>query len=162
MKRYSHNNVLKIFPDIDHGLLKSWATLGLITPDLKSKGIGIFKKYSTNNLIEIGVARELFAYGVKQAVIEPLIQSLREHLVESQDYDLIIICRRQYVPAAGKTFAQVTEILKGKKSHFKYESDYMLFNETQVGLHTGSVAPLSTSAIVISVADIWEYIMRHL
>jgi len=162
MNRYSHNQVLKIFPDIDPGLLKTWATLGLITPDLKSKGLGIFKKYSTNNLIEIGAARELSAFGVKQAVIEPIIQSLREHLVESQDYDLVIVCRRQYMPAHGKATGLVTEILKGKKSHFRYESDYMLFNETQAGLNTGTVAPLSTSALIISVADIWEYIMRHL
>ena len=30
MERYSHSNVLKIFPDIDPALLKSWRTLGLI------------------------------------------------------------------------------------------------------------------------------------
>ena len=162
MQRYSHNKVLSIFPDIDSDLLKSWATLGLITPDLKSKGIGIFKKYSTNNLIEIGVARELLAFGVKQIIVEPIIQSLREHLVQSQDYDLVIVCRRQYVSAPGREAGQVTEILKGKKSDFKYESDYLLFNETQVGLKPGTVAPLSTSALVICVADIWEYIMRRL
>ena len=55
MNRYSHSKVLKIFLDIDPSLLKSWLTLGLIAPDLKSKSIGIFKKYSTDNLIEIGV-----------------------------------------------------------------------------------------------------------
>ena len=162
MQRYSHKKVLNIFPDIDPDLLKSWVTLGLITPDLKSKGIGIFKKYSTINLIEIGVARELTAFGLKQVIIEPIIQSLREHLRQVQDYDLILICRRQYVPAAGKEMRPVTEIIKGKKSHFKYESDYLLFNETHTSLNPGAVVPLSTSALVICVADIWEYIMRRL
>ena len=53
MQNYSHNKVLKLFPDIDPILLKSWGTMGLITPDLKSKGIGIFKKYSTSNLTKL-------------------------------------------------------------------------------------------------------------
>jgi hypothetical protein len=124
MQRYSHSKVLRVFPDIDPSLLKSWLTLGLIAPDLKSKGIGIFKKYSTDNLIEIGVARELFAFGVKQAMAEPIIQSLREHLRQSQDFDLLIICRRQYVPIESKDLGLVTEIITGKKSQFKHESAY--------------------------------------
>ncbi len=159
MQRYAHNKVLKLFPDIDPILLKSWVTLGLITPDLKSKGIGIFKKYSTNNLMEIGVARELFAFGVRQTIVEPILQSLREHLVHSQDFDLIIVCRRQYVPAEGKEMSLVTEIIKGKKSRFGCEADFMLFNQSQGGLGGGARTP---SALVISVADIWEYIMNRL
>lgn len=159
MKRYSHSKVLKIFPDIDPSLLKSWLTLGLIAPDLKSKGIGIFKKYTTDNLIEIGVARELFAYGVKQSMAEPIIQSLREHLRQSQDFDLLIICRRQYVPTDNRDMGLVTEIIKAKKTRFKHESAYMLFNQAQ-----GNAAGrgVTSSALVISVADIWDYIMNRL
>lgn len=159
MQRYSHSEVLKLFPDIDPAMLKSWATLGLIMPDLKSKGLGIFKKYSTNNLIEIGVARELFAYGLKQAIVEPIIQSLREHLVKEQDFDLVIVCRRQYVSTDGRNLQLVSEIIKGKKSRFQYESGYMLFSQARQGAAT---AALGTSAIVISVADIWDYIMNRL
>ena len=159
MQRYSHSKVLRVFPDIDPSLLKSWLTLGLIAPDLKSKGIGIFKKYSTDNLIEIGVARELFAFGVKQAMAEPIIQSLREHLRQSQDFDLLIICRRQYVPIESKDMGLVTEIITGKKSQFKHESVYMLFNQFQGNSAGGT---LTSSALIISVADIWDYIMSRL
>ena len=159
MQRYSHSKVLRVFPDIDPSLLKSWLTLGLIAPDLKSKGIGIFKKYTTDNLIEIGVARELFAFGVKQAMAEPIIQSLREHLRQSQDFDLLIICRRQYMPTESKGLGLVTEIIKGKKSRFKHESAYMLFSQSQ-GNPAGSA--MTSSALVISVADIWDYIMNRL
>ena len=159
MKRYSHSKVLKIFPDIDPSLLKSWLTLGLIAPDLKSKGIGIFKKYTTDNLIEIGVARELFAYGVKQAMAEPIIQSLREHLRQSQDFDLLIICRRQYVPTDNRDLGLVTEIIKGKKTRFQHQSAYMLFNQSQ---GNRAVSGLTSSALIISVADIWDYIMNRL
>jgi hypothetical protein len=159
MKQYSHSKVLKIFPDIDPSLLKSWLTLGLIAPDLKSKGVGIFKKYTTDNLIEIGVARELFAYGVKQSMAEPIIQSLREHLRLSQDFDLLIICRRQYVPTDSQNLGLVTEIIKGKKSRFKHESAYMLFDQSQGSRAGGAV---TSSALIISVADIWDYIMNRL
>jgi len=159
MQRYSHSKVLRVFPDIDPSLLKSWLTLGLIAPDLKSKGIGIFKKYTTDNLIEIGVARELFAFGVKQAMAEPIIQSLREHLRQSQDFDLLIICRRQYVPIESKDLGLVTEIITGKKSQFKHESAYMLFNQSQGNSAGGT---LTSSALIISVADIWDYIMNRL
>jgi hypothetical protein len=159
MKRYSHSKVLKIFPDIDPALLKSWLTLGLIAPDLKSKGVGIFKKYTTDNLIEIGVARELFAFGVKQAMAEPIIQSLREHLRQAQDFDLLIICRRQYVSTEKMEMALVTEIIKAKKTRFKHESAYMLFNQSQGNSAGGG---LTSSALVISVADIWDYIMNRL
>ena len=159
MERYSHSTVLKIFPDIEPALLKSWLTLGLIAPDLKSKGIGIFKKYTTDNLIEIGVARELFAFGVKQAMAEPIIQSLREHLRQSQDFDLLIICRRQYVPTENKDMGLVTEIIKAKKTRFKHESAYMLFNQSQGNTAGGA---LTTSALIISVADIWDCIMNCL
>ena len=159
MQRYSHSKVLRVFPDIDPSLLKSWLTLGLIAPDLKSKGIGIFKKYTTNNLIEIGVARELFAFGVKQAMAEPIIQSLREHLKQSQDFDLLIIYRRQYVPIEGKDLGLVTEIITGKKSQFKHESAYMLFNQSKGSSAWGT---LTSSALIISVADIWDYIMNRL
>ena len=159
MKRYSHSKVLKIFPDIDPALLKSWLTLGLIAPDLKSKGTGIFKKYTTDNLLEIGVARELFAYGVKQRMAEPIIQSLREHLRQSKDFDLLIICRRQYVPTDNQNMGLVTEIIKGQKSRFKHESAYMLFSQSQ-GNSTGGA--LTSSALIISVADIWDYVMNRL
>ena len=159
MQRYSHSKVLRVFPDIDPSLLKSWLTLGLIAPDLKSKGIGIFKKYTTNNLIEIGVARELFAFGVKQAMAEPIIQSLREHLRQSQDFDLLIICRRQYVPIKSKDLTLVTEIIKGKKTRFQHESAYMLFSQSQGNPAGGT---LTSSALIISVADIWDYIMNRL
>jgi hypothetical protein len=159
MQRYSHSKVLKIFPDIDPSHLKSWLTLGLIAPDLKSKGVGIFKKYTTDNLLEIGVARELFAFGVKQGMAEPVIQSLREHLRQSQDFDLLIICRRQYVPTEKKELGLVTEIIKGKKTRFKHESVYMLFNQSQCNTAGGA---LTSSALIISVADIWDYIMNRL
>ena len=159
MKRYSHSKVLKIFPDIDPSLLKSWLTLGLIAPDLKSKGVGVFKKYTTDNLIEIGVARELFAFGVKQAMAEPIIQSLREHLRQSQDFDLLIICRRQYVSTDNMEMGLVTEIIKAKKTRFKHESAYILFNQSQGNRAVGG---LTSSALVISVADIWDYIMNRL
>jgi len=159
MKRYSHSKVLKIFPDIDPTLLKSWLTLGLIAPDLKSNGVGIFKKYTTDNLIEIGVARELFAFGVKQAMAEPIIQSLREHLRQSQDFDLLIICRRQFVPTEKRDMGLVTEIIKAKKTRFKHESVYMLFNQAQGNSAGGGV---TTSALIISVADIWDYVMNRL
>jgi len=159
MQRYSHSKVLKIFPDIDPALLKTWLTLGLIAPDLKSKGVGVFKKYSTDNLIEIGVSRELFAFGVKQAMAEPIIQSLREHLRQSQDFDLLIVCRRQYVPKGSRDMGLVTEIIKGKKTRFKHESAYMLFSQSQ-GNTAG--AALTSSALVISVTDIWDYIMNRL
>jgi hypothetical protein len=159
MQRYSHSKVLRVFPDIDPSLLKSWLTLGLIAPDLKSKGIGTFKKYSTDNLIEIGVVRELFAFGVKQAMAEPIIQSLREHLRKSQDFDLLIICRRQYVHTESKGQGLITEIIKGKKSQFEHESAYMLFNQSQGNPDGGA---LTSSALVISVADIWDYIMNRL
>ena len=159
MKRYSHSQVLKIFPDIDPSILKSWLTLGLIAPDLKTKGVGIFKKYTTDNLIEIGVARELFAFGVKQAMAEPVIQSLREHLRQSQDFDLLIICRRQYVSTDNRDMGLVTEIIKAKKTRFKNESAYMLFNQSQGNSARGG---LTSSALVISVADIWDYIMNRL
>ena len=159
MQRYSHSKVLKVFPDIDPSLLKSWLTLGLIAPDLKSKGVGIYKKYSTDNLIEIGVARELFAFGVKQAMAEPIIQSLREHLRQSQDFDLLIICRRQYIPTEGKDLGLVTEIIQAKKTRFKHESAYMLFNQSQGNSAGGA---LTSSALIISVADIWDYVMNRL
>ena len=159
MQHYSHSQVLKIFPDIDPALLKSWITLGIIAPDLKEKGIGIFKKYTTDNLIEIGVARELFAFGVKQAIAEPIIESLREHLRQAQDFDLLIICRRQYVPTEGNSQGLVTEIIKAKKTRFRHESDYMLFNQVQRKAGGG---PLTSSALLISVADIWDYVMNRL
>ena len=159
MERYSHSNVLKIFPDIDPALLKSWRTLGLIAPDLKSKGIGIFKKYTTDNLIEIGVARELFAFGAKPSMAEPIIQSLREHLRQSQDFDLLIICRRQYVPTQNRDMGLVAEIIKAKKTRFQHESAYMLFNQSQGNTAGGA---LTTAVLIISVADIWDYIMNRL
>ena len=159
MERYSHSNVLKIFPDIDPALLKSWRTLGLIAPDLKSKGTGIFKKYTTDNLIEIGVARELFAFGVKPSMAEPIIQSLREHLRQSQDFDLLIICRRQYVPTQNRDMGLVAEIIKAKKTRFQHESAYMLFNQSQGNTAGGA---LTTAVLIISVADIWDYIMNRL
>lgn len=159
MQRYSHSKVLKIFPDIDPALLKSWLTMGLIAPDLKSKGMGIFKKYTTDNLIEIGVARELFAFGVKQAMTEPIIQSLREHLRQSQDFDLLILCRRQYVSTGKREQGLVTEIIKCKKSRFKHESAYMLFDQSQGNTAGGT---LTSSALIISVADIWDYVMNRL
>ena len=159
MQRYSHSKVLKMFPDIDPSLLKSWLTLGLIAPDLKSKGMGIFKKYTTDNLIEIGVARELFAFGVKQAMAEPIIQSLREHLRQSQDFDLLILCRRQYVATGKREQGLVTEIIQCKKSRFQHEAAYMLFNQSQGKTAGGTLTP---STLVISVADIWDYIMNRL
>jgi hypothetical protein len=105
------------------------------------------------------VARELFAFGVKQAIAEPTIQSLREHLRQSQDFDLLIICRRQYVPTESNSMGLVTEIIKGKKTRFGHESAYMLFGQSR-GNSAG--CPLTSSALVISVADIWDYIMNRL
>lgn len=74
-KEFVHKEVLKIFPWIKPRTLISWSERGLIQPEFEeASGRGTRRRYSYQNLIEIGFISELLDYGIPFNMIRIFIQ----------------------------------------------------------------------------------------
>ena len=74
-REFVHKEVLKIFPWIKPRTLISWSERGLIQPEYKeASGRGTRRRYSYQNLIEIGFISELLDYGIPFNMIRIFIQ----------------------------------------------------------------------------------------
>jgi DNA-binding transcriptional MerR regulator len=91
MATWKHADVLKIFPDIKPRTLISWAEKGLITPEVLAKGSGTRREYTLNNLLEIGIIKELVSRNVPHPLISQIVFDFSTYKHISQNYDLAII-----------------------------------------------------------------------
>jgi len=73
--QFVHREVLKIFPWIKSRTLISWSERGLIIPEFEeASGRGTRRRYSYQNLIEIGFVSELLNYGIPFSMISNFIE----------------------------------------------------------------------------------------
>lgn len=74
-REFVHREVLKIFPWIKSRTLISWSERGLIKPEFEdASGRGTRRRYSYQNLIEIGFVSELLNYGIPFSMISNFIE----------------------------------------------------------------------------------------
>lgn len=68
--RFTHSDVLKIFPWLKARTIISWAERELIRPVLDASGRGSSRVYSYVNIMEIGIVSELLHYGIPFLLIQ--------------------------------------------------------------------------------------------
>lgn len=69
MKLYTHAEVLTVFPGLKGRTLQSWCDKKLIRPKRDTSGSGYYRLYSYENLVQIGIVRNLFMVGLSLATI---------------------------------------------------------------------------------------------
>jgi DNA-binding transcriptional MerR regulator len=93
-REFVHKEVLKIFPWIKARTLISWSERGLIKPEFEeASGRGTRRRYSYQNLIEIGVVSELLDYGIPFNMISTFIhaqEGLSEEL-RDKGFDMVFL-----------------------------------------------------------------------
>lgn len=159
MKLYAHRDILKIFPDLKTRTLISWSEKGLFSPEIDASGTGSRRLYSRKNLVEIGVIRELISYRFSHDIIRPLIEELNDQ-VKKYNFDMVIVARRQIVSGG-----YVTAFTTGPRKKFAENGAKLIFGEQSTPLLNGSTSKERAlavgSAIVVSLADIWEFIKKQ-
>ena len=94
--RFTHKDVLRIFPGIKARTLISWMERRLIVPFTSASGRGSSRIYSYLNLIEIGIVSEFLKHGIPFSVIEEVMTSPAvKKLKEEKDFDVVIFHHRQ-------------------------------------------------------------------
>jgi len=160
MRLYAHRDILKIFPDLKARTLISWSEKGLFSPAIDASGTGSRRLYTKKNLVEIGVIRELISYRFSHDIIRPLIKELNNR-VKKNNFDMVIVARRQLVSGG-----YVTGFTTGSRKKFAENGARLIFGEKSIPLSNGSTykecALAVGSAIVVSLADIWEFIKKQL
>ena len=164
MDLYNHKDVLKVYTDLKPRTLISWVDKGLLSPQVKASGTGTRNQYSVNNLVEIGVIRELASYGMPHNVISSILKELsnKARLTEDDGYDVVFSVCRSYVSGYKRRTAHVGHIQVGSRSNFAREASELVFGERQVEESLSTAFPEVGSAIIVSLADIWEYIKARL
>jgi DNA-binding transcriptional MerR regulator len=158
----THRDVLKIFPNLKARTLISWSEKGLLSPSVGASGSGSRRIYSEKNLIEIGVIRELVDYRFPTKIVKPIIDALGERLDKQKgDYDIVIVYSKQRIAASMDADAWVADLKISTRSKFKYEAANLVFGERPLSDGSFARTPYTGSAVVISVADIWDYIQER-
>ncbi len=96
-REFVHKEVLKIFPWIKPRTLISWSERGLIQPEFEeASGRGTRRRYSFQNVIEIGFVDELLQYAMPFHTIKRIIEAagLSQQLRE-KGFDTVFWARRE-------------------------------------------------------------------
>lgn len=162
---FKHRDVLRIYPDLRPRTLISWVDKGLLSPEVKASGTGTRNQYSVKNLVEIGVIRELITYRIPQSVVESIMRQLANEaslLTEENDFDVVVVYSRGYVSGYKSAVAYTGHVRVGSRSRFAEKANFLIFGEESLPDWGSTYIPESSSAIVISLRDIWEYIRNRL
>jgi len=154
-KNYEHWEVLKIFPTLKPRTLISWSEKGLLTPIEEAMGTGTRRRYSVRNLVEIGVIMELVSYKIPHLFISGIMQNLsKKRLTPETNFDVVVVCSRSNhtMDDSGYIFA----IHTGSRTEFSKEAAYLVFGQKE------EKQEHFTSAILLSLKDIWEKIWRKI
>lgn len=166
MNTYTNRDVLRVFPDLKTRTLISWSEKGLFTPLLAPDGPGSRRLYSVKNLLEIGIIRELVLYRFSLFAIKSILNKLSGRLAsDDDDYDYLVICRRQYSPHVPESLGYVEEIIIDKRSTFNEQAGKLIFGEQKIEIneHEGrKQLPFVGSSILVSVLDIWNIVKARM
>jgi len=163
MELFNHKDVLRVYTDLKPRTLISWVDKGVLSPQVKASGTGTRNRYSVRNLVEIGVIRELTSYGMTHNYISSILKQLAEKktLTEEDGYDVVVAVSRGYVSGYRRGMAYIPYVRFGSRSRFDREAATLVFGERQDG-DILTIIPEVGSAIIVSLADIWEYIKARL
>ena len=124
--------------------------------------------YSTKNLVEIGVIRELVSYRVPHEFIHSVMTELKKiRLSEDNGFNVIVVLSRQLLGGGREVSGFVHDIRVGTRKGFSKQAGELIFGEKLVPSKPGfgkafQRTMMVGSAIVVSLADIWEYIQKNL
>jgi len=159
MNLYGHHQVIDIFPDLKARTLISWSEKGLFTPEVNASGTGSRRLYSAKNLVEIGVIRELVSYRIPHDFIRSVMERLRKtRLSEKDGFDVVITLSRQLLGGGKDDIGFLLDVRVGKRSNFRKEAGELVFGERWPSKQTFQRTPSTASAVVVSLADIWEFV----
>ena len=86
-KSYQHKDIVRIFPNIPARSIISLCEKGLITPDYgDTTGNGVPRKYSLDNVIQIGIVREMMKWGMPCRSIKPLLDDKAKSELKANGY----------------------------------------------------------------------------
>jgi len=88
---FLHGDLKKIFPKIHPRTLIYWVERGLLQPAFEeASGRGSRRRFSFNNLIEIGFLGELLSHGITFSVIKRIVESTNYKMVfEKEEFDTV-------------------------------------------------------------------------
>ena len=114
-REFVHKEVLKIFPWIKPRTLISWSERGLVkTKGGDAPGRGTRRRYSYQNVIEIGFVDELLQYGLPFHTIKRIIEAagLSQRLRE-KGFDTVFWARREIPVVPSTQEVQYRELIRG-------------------------------------------------
>ncbi len=94
-KEYQHKDILQLFKDLSPRSLVSWTEKGLLAPEYgDARGRGTVRKYSFDNVMQIGVIKELMSLGFTFREIKGLFTDDYKTKMKDLKYDCVFFWQR--------------------------------------------------------------------
>lgn len=167
-QKFSHTDILDIFPEVKARTLITWVERGLIKPYQDAVGRGSSRLYLYTNLIEISIISELHRYSIPFSTLKILMSNEKmKRIFKEKAWDTIFWITNGVTGGAANLepsvrFARVDDFLKNGEAMIMGAGNFSATDESRGKLKGTIPTSLNASAIVINISSLKDYVDSRL